>query len=111
MKVEGEILKLTRLCMLHEMSVNMTDPRTETGKEAYYNGPLLGLTGKYAGSYENTGLVTLEAVSVMGGMCSPEIPTTNASPIGCPFLPYPVICTTIWPERRAEYLADFRRRE
>ena len=44
------------------MSTDIANLQTQIGNEAYYNGPFVGLTGRCAGLYENTGLVTLETV-------------------------------------------------
>ena len=63
------ISKLMGLCMLREndigMSVNAAGLQAQSCNRAYYNGPLVGLTGRRAGSYENTGLVVLEVNGVI----------------------------------------------
>ena len=44
------------------VSVSVADLQRRISNKAYYNGPLVGLTGRCAGSYENAGLVALEAI-------------------------------------------------
>ena len=45
-----------------EANINTVDLWMQVQREAYYNGPCVGLTGRCAGSYENTGVVALEVV-------------------------------------------------
>ena len=49
-------------CMLCESDVGTGVDKTQICDGAYYNAPLVGLTGRRAGSYENAGFVTLETV-------------------------------------------------